>query len=383
MRGNWAQVYVTLAGRERERALTSADTSRWEHPQALIDTALMHDPAYVPALLEQATLHQAQHSWSDAAEALDAADDADPDHAPTVVARAELLRQRSVAEGRRMDLDTQIRLYQRALALETDLAERAELNERLRELYFDAAKYADALKVADDYVRTAAAPSTYLRDRRDEAAAFAASVRSSIGYGPEVADFFQGMVARKPQHYGLRAQAALALQHAGRSREAIGLVEEGQRILGAGGQRRTDYSVMLASALASAGSFDSARAVIASIEPDERVKLTETDRVLLARTMVFAGMVDAGASLIPADSSSLAPRVRAERLQVLGYASLRRRDLNQAARLYRQALTLNPYHFDARAQLIEVLVAQGKRSEARELAEEGGRVIGKAFPVKF
>jgi tetratricopeptide (TPR) repeat protein len=343
----------------------------------------MHDPEYVPALLEQASLHQAQRNWSDAAEALDAADDVDPDYAPTVVARAELLRQRSVVEGRRPDLDTQIRLYRRALSLETDLAERAQLNESLRELYFDAAQIAEALTVADEYARSAPAPSTYLRDRRDEAAAFAASVRSSIGYGSEVVAFFQDIVARKPQHYGLRAQAALALQQAGRSREAIRTIEDGQRILGAGRQRRTDYAVILASVLAHAGSFDSARAVIASIEPDERTKLAETDRVRLARTMVFAGQVDAGARLIPADSLSLAPRVRADRLQVLAYASMRRGGLSEAARLYRHALALNPYQFDARIQLIELLARQGKRREAGELAQDGGQLLGPAFSKKF
>jgi tetratricopeptide (TPR) repeat protein len=80
---------------------------------------------------------------------------------------------------------------------------------------------------------------------------------------------------------------------------------------------------------------------------------------------------------------SLAPRVRADRLQVLAYASMRRGALSEAARLYRQALALNPYQFDARVQLIELLARQGKRREAGELAQDGGRLLGPAFSKKF
>ena len=136
----------------------------------------------------------------------------------------------------------------------------------------------DAIRTAEAYLADAPTLSTYLRDRRDEAAAFAAELRARIGYAGETLEFFADLVARKPQHYGHRFQYAEALAAAGRPAEALRVLEDGQRILRAAGRPRVDYMIAIAEAHLALGDTAAAEAAVAplrlgTVQPDGSERL--------------------------------------------------------------------------------------------------------------
>src|SRR5690606_30919637 len=181
-------------------------------------------------------------------------------------ARAELLGARGRAGGGGGDLlERQSAFLRHALELERDLAERAGLNRALRELYLAHGRLPEAIRVAEGYAADAPTLSTYLRDRRDESAAFARELRAAAGYAAETLDFFGDLVGQKPQNYPLRAQYADALVRAGRLEEALATLEEAQRILSAGGSADAGFAARLAEIHLVRGDTAAARAALAPV----------------------------------------------------------------------------------------------------------------------
>jgi hypothetical protein len=313
MRRNWAQVYVTLARQTRQAS--QRGEARWPRAEALLDSAALYERIYGPALLERAAVYQAQRRWAEADAALSLAETNFPKHAPVYSARAALVRERALAEKSSGDLGARVALYKRALELETDLSERADLNRTLRELYFEHAMWPEALALADAYVSDAPAPSTYLRDRKDDAAAFAADVRAQLGDAAPSVAFFDQLLLRKPQHYGHRLQAARVRLMAGDAAGALRLLEAGGRLLSAGGQRRTDYEVTQAEALARLGQIDSARGILGRALTT-RDRFTADERIRAMSALVAAGMTATADSIAPADSTLLSPRQRRDLARV-------------------------------------------------------------------
>ena len=307
MQKNWAQVYVSLARQARQLAQRAGDAARWARVEALLDTAGLYERDYAPAMLERVAVYQAQRRWSDAEAALDVVATRFPNYAPVYTARAALLRDRALAEKSSGPLGERVALYKQALQLETDLSERAELNRVLRELYFEHAMWPEALGVADGYVANAATPSTYLRDRKDEAAAFAAEVRARIGDAPKSVAFFDELVQRKPQNYGHRLQAARVHLQARDAAGAARLLEEGRRLLAAGGQQRTDYEITHAEALAKLGQTDSARTILSRVLRT-RARLSTDERIRTMSALIAAGLNATADSIAPADTVMLSPR---------------------------------------------------------------------------
>ncbi len=358
MKKNWAQVYTTLARQARMAAGRSRDSLAWQRPQALLDTAFAFDAAYAPALLERAALHRAQRRWSEAEAALDEAARVAPGYAPIFTARAELLRDR--VEGENSDnVLRRIALYQRALALETDLSERANLNRTLRELYYDYADYPRAIAIAQAYADSAPAPSTYLRDRKDEAAAFAAALRSQLGY-PEMR-FFDELVARKPQNFAHRAQAVRVYWELGDDATVTRLLDESERILRAGNAVPVSYRILRA---AYSAPTPATTAFIDTMLDRGAAGLTHDDRVRVLRVALHDGKTQAALKLIPADSIALTPRQRADFLYLRGVAAALAQQNDAAAPLFSEVLALNPYHVGARQTLVRVLRDTGKLKEA-------------------
>ncbi|MGQ0563363.1 MAG: hypothetical protein ACT443_16005 [Gemmatimonadota bacterium] len=288
MRSNWAHVYTALARQLRTTALRQGATelrdgeAAYGRGLALIDSALAHDDRYVPAMLEAARLAIARRQWAAAEAWLARAARTDSLHAPTLAVRAEYAG--AVARERKQPAPpTEVfDLYERALALETDLAERARLNTTLRELYRDHGMPAEAIRIAEAQL-AAPRPSTYLRDPQDEAAIFIAAIRSANGQAREQLEFFRELIARKPQQFRFRAQAALAMLEAGAPAEALRVIEEGNRILEAGRQKRADFVVLRAAALAELGRAVEARSVLAALSDEQRKALGEAERKWLLR----------------------------------------------------------------------------------------------------
>lgn len=340
MRSNWAHVYAMLARRNRRNVPLA---------QAQLDSAFRFDARYVPAHLEQAALYQAQNRWAEADAAITRALSIDSAYAPAYAARAVLATAIANADRAVPPLEPVMQSYRAALLREKDLAERARLNQTMRTLYADYAMINEAIAIADEYVKTAPTPSTYLRDRRNEAAAFAADLRSRIGKAREVTTFFMDYVAQNPQNYEARALAAQALLRAGRAEDAEKMVADGQRILAANRQARADYTVIMAAAVFAQRDTARARTLALSVDSTGRAALREPIRMMLAATLIRLGDVSAGLALVPDDTTALVPAVHAERLYVRALADWARRDQAAAMSKLRRAIGINVYHAEARA----------------------------------
>jgi tetratricopeptide (TPR) repeat protein len=349
MRQNWAQVYVTLARQARLGA--RGDSTQLHRAGAALDSAAAYAPDYVPAIVERAAVLQAQRRWAEAQLQLDRAARDAPRYAPVLEARAQLLRARALAEKRRPDVAAEVALYREALRLEDDLAERADLNRTLRELFADHAMFAEALAVADDYVANAPAPSTYLRDRKDEAAAFAAELRSSSGVDQRA--FFAELVARKPQHTGHRAQAIWAHLEAGDTVQARALLEQATALMRATGQMPNSFRVLKVIL-----SPDSASEAWASQVVERRgAGLTQNDRIRLAAYYIANNHTTHGVNLFSEQDTGLSPRQGAEILYLTALVAHRGGEHQRAIATLREALKENPHHRLANALLKQLVAA--------------------------
>ncbi|HEX6940463.1 MAG TPA: tetratricopeptide repeat protein [Longimicrobiales bacterium] len=367
LRSNWAQAYTVLSERARRGETPRSRRAGWGGQQwfarVYLDSALVLDPEYLPAYLSYAALHRDAGRFPSAERWLDRAEALDSTYAPIYRARAEFVGARARAWGLDEEgaLLEQVALYEKAIALESDLAERAELNEALRTLYLEHGRIPDAIRVAEAYVAEAPTLSTYLRDRRDEAAAFAAMLRARIGYAAPTLEFFADLLARKPQQYDHRLQYAEALAIAGRADDAVRTLEEGQRILRAAGRPRADYLLAIAEIELARGDTAAASAAVEPI----RTGAVRVDGHELRWLRVLASLGEtARAAAGIADVAE--GRTRAERAEhafTRGWIAARRGAVVTAERAFREALDANPYHRRARVALA-LLLARGGRDES-------------------
>ncbi|RMG65246.1 MAG: hypothetical protein D6722_16110 [Bacteroidetes bacterium] len=359
MAANWAEVYVKQAERAHRR-------EAWAEASALLDTALRWDSTYRPALLARAALAQAQQAWNEAEFWLEQAET--PGYAPAQAARAAYLRARfdtgliAAPEA----LSQMVAAYEAALSRETDLAERASLAESLRRTYRDFGRWVEAIEAADRYVRQAPTVSTYLRDRRDEAAAFAAELRGRLGYLAEARAVFEPLLAQKPQDYYLRRQWAAVLATNGAYPEAVAVLTAGQRILAAAGRPDPDYAAAICLYALSGGdtaTAQSARADLPGHPP------AYGDVYLWAQARCAWGEAEGLDSLI--GEPARLPATRAEQERLRGHLAAARGDTAAAISAYQAALKADPYVLETRFQLLELLTATGASRQARRLAREG------------
>jgi predicted Zn-dependent protease len=369
LRSNWAQVYVNLSESARRDSRLSV-TLRNTQAAMLLDSALVHDPSYIPAMLSYAALERDRSRFADAEIWLARADALDPGYAPTYRARAELLGARSRASGRdAMTVDERAGLYRRALALEADLAGRAQLNQALRELYRSHGRLPEAIRAAEEYVATAPTISTYLRDRRDEAAAYSQELRSRAGYSEQALDFFRALSMQKPQNYALRAQFVDALAGAGRLEEADSVVVEAISLLRAGGTTSVALVARAAEIRLLQGDTIGARRVTQPVLDDERQAALADLR--LVRVLQSLGMTTEAHRRLDGFVAGETPAARADHLFTRGWLAQWRGDAMLAEQHHREALRLDPYHREARVALIGVLRSRGREAEAAEVIWSG------------
>jgi hypothetical protein len=361
---NWSQVYVNLSESARRRR-DGGDP--FVIASALLDTAAVWDEAYLPAMISRAALLRDRGRFAEAESWLDRAASEDAAYAPVYAARAELVAARVREEDGDpiAGLERQASLLRQALALERDLAERADLNRRLRELYAEHGRLADAITVAEEYVASGPTISTYLRDRRDEAVAYAHQLRASAGYPSGSIVFLRDLVARKPQNYPHRAQLADALTTAGLLDEAAAVLEEAQAILRAGGSPDPAFSARIAEIRLLQGDTARARGELQRMlretaEPD--VSDLRSIRVLLASglsTDAHRNLAQHPEPRTPADAAELA--------YTRGFIADWRGDTEMAVEQYGRAVELNPYHAPARVALAATLTAAGLDTRAADL----------------
>ncbi len=370
LRSNWAQVYVNLSEQaRRDSGIEPAERERVA--VALLDTAMVWDAGYLPTLLSQAALARDAGRFDEAGFWLDRAEALDPRYAPVYAARAELVgaRARAVAGEEPQALERRAALLRQALQLESDLAIRAELNEALRELHLGYGRVAEAVAVAEEYAAGAPTVSTYLRDRRDEAAAFAHELRASVGYASQTLDFFRALVGQKPQNYPLREQFADALVAAGRRDEAAATLEEAQRILLAAGSASPGFASRLAEIRLLQGDTAAARAALQPVLGGEI--RAEPGDLRLVRALIAVGQATEGNRWLDGQPEPATAFDRAELAFTRAWISEWRGDPETAERLYGDALVANPYHRAARVGLAGLLRAEGREEEAVRLIAAG------------
>jgi predicted Zn-dependent protease len=368
LRSNWAQVYVNLSERARRDERMSTD-ARTMQAAALLDSALVHDGSYVPAMLSYAALERDRDRFADAEIWLARAADLDPGYAPLFVARADLVGAVSRATGTEAEaVAERAALYERALGLETDLAYRAQLSQSLRELFRGYGRLPDAIRVAEEYAATAPAMSTYLRDRRDEAAAYARELRVRAGFAEETLDFFREMVSRRPQNYTLHAQYLDALRGAGRLQEADSVASDVLRLMRAGGTTSVALAARAAELRLLLGDVDGAREAIA---PVIDASGSQAGDLRLVRVLQSLGQTTEAHRRLSAIPPGDTPAARAEHAFTRGWLADWRGDAVIAERLYREALRLDPYQRDARFALMTLLTTAGRTGEVAELRAAG------------
>ncbi|WP_162053522.1 tetratricopeptide repeat protein [Pontibacter pamirensis] len=357
MASNWAQVYLNLAEQEEDfpKALT------------LLDTALTYDAHYQPALIAYASVKQQQKEYAAAVDWLQKAKDINPGYAPIYLAEAALLeaQKRSGTLALQEALKSQVALYRKAMELEDDLLQRAYTNQRFRELYESYAMVPEAIATAEVYVQDAPIVSTYLRDRRDEAIAYASWLRGTSQVAPEAVKQISTIVARKPQNYSLRRQYADVLAAQGDYTAAYKTLEEAQRILEASGAARPDYMMRMAAYQLQLKNKAAAEALMQPIL-SHKVEVGGEEYQLVG-ILADLGELEQAETVL---AQQPAPETVLEKAQ-LHFATgrlLEAKNKNRKAiRSYEAALQANPYMAEVRQRLVQLLERQGKQKRAEQV----------------
>src|SRR5690606_5157614 len=217
MASNWAQVYLNLSNRAQR---TDADLAG-----RYLDTALMYDRQYLPALLAYARLKLAAKDFVSAGNYVQQVLSLDKGYAPAYIVKAEMVGQQMGETDEA--ISEQAALYGSAVDMEDDFQIKAQNAIQLRTFYQRNGLIAAAVRAADHYVAIGAEVSTYLRDRKDDARAYAATERALLGITDPLSEL-TSLVAKRPQNYNLRGNYADALMANGRYAEAIATLLEAQ-----------------------------------------------------------------------------------------------------------------------------------------------------------
>ncbi|RDV14657.1 hypothetical protein DXT99_13400 [Pontibacter diazotrophicus] len=365
MASNWAQVYLNLA--EQEKELPKA--------LALLDTALTYDAQYQSALIAYASVKQQQKEYAAAADWLHKAKDINPDYAPVYVAEAALLeaQKRAGKLNPQEVLADQVALYQKALELENDLLQRAYTNQQFRELYESYAMVPEAIVTAEAYVQQAPTISTYLRDRRDEALAYASWLKGTSQPAPDAVQALARLVALKPQHYSLRRQYADVLAAQGDYTAAYNTLEEAQRILEASGAARPDYMVRMADYQLQLGNKAAAEALMQPIL-SHKVKLNG-EQHLLAGTLSDLGMIAQAEAVLGQKPAPETVLETAWHHYATGRLLEAKQKNRKAIKSFEASLQANPYNAQVRRRLVQLLEKQGKERQARQVRMAGEKLV--------
>ncbi|MFD2144507.1 tetratricopeptide repeat protein [Mucilaginibacter antarcticus] len=365
MADNWAQVYLNLSGGGRRGSAGS-----FERTAAYLDTSLMYDSKYLPTYLAYARLKWTQKDFKAAVVWLEKAEAINAGYAPVYVARADLLQALAISypDTKQESLRQQIAYLRRAYDVEDDYQERASINSQLREVYRRNALIGDALVTAEEYVKNGATVSTYLRDQRDDAVAYVASLKSELGFSESVA-VLQKLVEQKPQNYSLRAMYADALAANKAYDKAIATLQQAQRILKSVGNGNAGFDLQIAEFYSALGNKDSVAKYIN--QPASNGGITGRGRAtdIYRNIRLQAASGDGERALqqiralpIPTDNVTMAD---------YHYTSGKVQEANSndamAAQSYESAVKANPYLFKAYPWLINYYNKGGQTAKADAL----------------
>lgn len=368
LRGERAEMYRRLAWEARRGG--HGRPAGLEYAAVLLDSALVHDGAYLPAMVEYAAVEAARSRFDRAEEWLMLAEGVDPAAPIVQIARSDLLAARRAS----LPATAEMRLHhvQAAVAAESDPIVRAGYEGALRDLYVGQGRIADAILAANEqairYESSGATPREAAL--AEEARSAAVALRLSVGYAEEAIEYFGSRTSAQPHRPALRSHYADALALAGRYDEAEAALEQGRAALRGMGGVEAAFELRLAELQLLRGDSASARALL---EPLLATRMPVPDAVdgRLARLLISLGESTETQRQLALLPPAFEPAEQAELAFTRGWILNWRGDGEQAERLYREALGLNPYHLQARITLHRLLREQGRLAEADQLALEG------------
>ena len=365
---NWAQVYLNLAQQATMRAVNDSTAKL---AAALLDTALTWNENYLPAILGYANLRTREKNFVHAEKWLEKAVNLNARYAPTYTGYADFYAAQAELDKKKRDgfIEKQEEALKKAFDLETDFSVRARMNRRLREFYAWQGDVPSAIRAAESYVQDAPTVSTYLRDRRDEALAYAAWQKGKLGYIDDALAGIEPIVKMKPQNYPLRGQHAEVLIAAGKYDEAIENLEELQRILSAARAPSPQFMIMIAEAHLGKGDASTARQAVQPILDNER-RARNVDPLWLARVYAEIGEIEKAEKLLgSAQEVAKTPGQRADWSFTEGVVLNAKGETKQALKSLESAIENNPYHFQATLLAVKLTMNAGKAKKARKLGE--------------
>jgi tetratricopeptide (TPR) repeat protein len=357
MASNWAQVYLNLSNAAKQR--------NKELAFAYLDTALQFDSRYQPAYLAKASLSMENKDFSSAENWIQKAEQINPKYAPIYTSFAELRDNQFIAKktDREKSLKDQIFYLKKALNLEDDYQELANINRNLRELYKSYGMIPEAIALADNYAKNASVISTYLRDQRNDALAFSKSLKTELG--DKIALYtLKELVEQKPQNYEFRNLYADALSENKDYERAILTLKEAQRILSASGNSRADFNLRIAEMHHELGKTDSTDLYLKAIKTKS---LRDLDKLRLARLFISSKKIAQADEVLEIIAKNEEPYFMADYFYTQGLLFESKTNKKGAIEFLKQAIAANPYHIKAIEKLIQWYEMNGSKIKAREL----------------
>lgn len=358
MASNWSEVYLNLSNKFRQKNPRQA--------AAYVDTALNYDAKYLPAYLTMSQLSIDKKDFSAAEGWLKKGLAINASYAPLYAAFADLAAARFAAGeiDQKTAVEQQASQLKKAFGLEDDYQELARINIQLREMYRKNGLIAEAISAAEQYGKTGAVVSTYLRDRRDDALAFAAAQQSALGYAEPV-KVLQHLVEQKPQNFEYRNLYADALAANQKYEEAIRTLKQAQRILAASGNARPDYNLRIAEFYHALKQPDSASAYLGPFLSG-KAQVREADKLRYARLLSASGHHQEASALMKSLPQKGDAFYRADYAYTSGLV-LEATAPADAALQYESALEANPYLFKAYHKLLQNYQSAGQQEKAAAL----------------
>ncbi|MEM8886403.1 MAG: hypothetical protein AAGD28_00330 [Bacteroidota bacterium] len=364
MASNWANVYIQLSQRVGMMGLDSLEAQH-------LETALSWDSTYVPTYLAYAQLFERKRKFDSASVYLDKAIELAPDFAPSqkAYARWEMSRyQRGITE-QLQTVKAQKAYYKKAEELETDIGLRARLNQEIRQFYLSFGLIAEAIETAESYVSDAPTVSTYLRDSKDATEAFVFEQKGILGYAEKSLEFFKNLVAQKPQNYQHRIQYARVLLANEQLSKAKEILEEGNRILSASGNSRSDYLLELANIHLMEGDSLAAREILAPIL-NKKIR-NRSNPYQWIQSLVDIGEVEQAEKSFRKQDLPRIPFEKSQYLLTAAKLEMARGNTELAQLTLQEAVKSNIYNFKARFLLLELLDPEKDYYQIRKLANQG------------
>ena len=367
MASNWSQVYLNLSNSVKQR--------NKELGIAYLDTALQFDQKYLPVYLAQATINLEAKKFVEAEEWIKKAETLNPSSGPVYVVFSELRAAQQVSNDidQKTAVQEQAKFLDKAYALEDDYQELADINRALREMYKSNGMIAEAIESADLYRKNGAVISTYLRDKRNDAIAFSAVLRSGLGDSGSV-KILKNLVEQKPQNYEFRNMYADVLFENKQFDMAIFTIKEAQRILAASGNSRTDFTLRIAALYHELGQKDSTDFYVNALYKYSLKNLREGDKLRFVQLLYSSRKSANAEEIFKTIATKGDSYYMSEYFYVKGLLLDSKPNSRESIECYVKAISHNPYNFKALRKLISNYEYQGNAIKANELKTQMGNL---------